>query len=70
MLLQLLRGSRVVVYFRNDDQILLVRRDLSGWLTLSVVPFSYVIGFVRICCLLRYDRYIKINLLSGERNII
>ena len=35
---------RVVVYFRNDDQILLVERDSSGWFSLSVVPISYVVG--------------------------
>ena len=33
--------------FRNDVQILLVRVDLSGWFSLSVVPFSYV---VRVGC--------------------
>jgi hypothetical protein len=43
MLLQLLVCARVV-YFRNDDQILLVRRDSSGWFSLSVVPISYVVG--------------------------
>jgi len=36
--------ARVVVYFRNDDQILLVRRDSCGWFSLSVVPISYVVG--------------------------
>ena len=40
--------------FRNDVQILLVRVDLSGWFSLSVVPFSYVVGvgcstFVLFC---------------------
>ena len=29
---------------RNDVQILLVRVDLSGWFSLSVVPFSYIVG--------------------------
>jgi len=43
MLLQLLRGARVVVYFRNDDQILLIRRDSSGWFSLPVVPIGYVV---------------------------
>jgi len=43
-LLQLLGGARVAVYFRNDDQILLVQRDSSGWFSLSVVPISYVVG--------------------------
>ena len=33
-----------MLYFRNDDQILLVRRDSSGWFSLSVVPISYVVG--------------------------
>jgi hypothetical protein len=47
MLLQLLGSPRVVVYFRNDDQLLLVRLDSSGWFTLSVVPVSYVVGVVR-----------------------
>ena len=45
MLLQLLWGARVVAYFRNDDQVLPVWRDLSGWFSLSVVPISYVVGF-------------------------
>jgi len=45
MLLQLLVGARVVVYFGNDDQIMPVRRDSSGWFSLSVVPISYVVGF-------------------------
>jgi len=44
MLLQLVGGSRDVVYFLNDDQILAVRRDSPGWFSLSVVPISYVIG--------------------------
>jgi hypothetical protein len=43
-LLQLLRGVRVVVYFRNDDQILLVLRDSSCWFSLSVILISYVVG--------------------------
>jgi len=43
MLLQLLGGAHVV-YFRNDDQLLLVRSDSSGRFSLSVVPISYVIG--------------------------
>jgi len=43
MLLQFLGGARVVVYFRNDDQILLVRRDSSGWFSFPV-PISYVVG--------------------------
>ena len=43
-LLQLLGGARVVVYFRNDDQILLVLKDSSGLFSLSVVPISYVVG--------------------------
>ena len=30
--------------FRNDVQILLVRVDLSSLLSLSVVPFSYIVG--------------------------
>ena len=30
--------------FRNDVQILLVQVDLSDWFSLSVVPFSYVVG--------------------------
>jgi len=39
--------------FRNV-QILLVRVDLSGWFSLSVVPFSYAVGvgcstFVLFC---------------------
>ena len=42
-LLQLLGGARVVMYFRHDDQILLVRRYSSGWFSLSVVPISYVV---------------------------
>ena len=37
-------GARVVVYFRNDDQMLLLRRDLAGWFSLSVIPISYVVG--------------------------
>jgi len=44
MLLQFVGGSRVVVYFLNDDQMLLVRRDSSGWFSLSLVPNSYVVG--------------------------
>jgi len=44
MLLRLLGGARVVIYFRNDDQMLLVRSDSSGWFSLSVVPISYVVG--------------------------
>jgi len=32
--------------FRNDVQIPLVRVDLSAWFSLSVVPFSYVVGVV------------------------
>jgi len=44
MLLQLLGVARVAVYFRNGDQILLVRRDSSGWFSLCVVPISYVVG--------------------------
>jgi hypothetical protein len=44
MLLQLLWGTRVDVCFRNDDQILLIRRDSSGWFSLSVVPICYVVG--------------------------
>lgn len=32
-----------VVYFPNDDQILLVRRESSRWFSLSVVVFSYVV---------------------------
>jgi hypothetical protein len=43
-LLQLLGGARVVVYFRNDDQILLVLKDSSGLFSLSFVPISYVVG--------------------------
>jgi len=43
MLLQLL-GAALAVYFRHDDQILTVRRDSSGWVSLSVVPISYVKG--------------------------
>ena len=43
-LLQLLGGARVVVYFRNDDQILLVLKDSSGLFSLSVVPISHVVG--------------------------
>ena len=43
LLLQLLLVAPVI-YFLNDDQILLVRRDSSGWLSLSVVPISYVLG--------------------------
>jgi len=39
-----LRGTRVVLYFRNDNQILLIRKDSSGWFSLSVVPISYVVG--------------------------
>ena len=40
--------------FGNDVQILLVRVDLSGWFSLSVLPFSYVVGvgcstFVLFC---------------------
>ena len=37
-------GARVLLYFRNDDQVLLVRRDSSGWFSLSVIPISYVVG--------------------------
>jgi len=44
MLLQLLGSPRVVVYFQNDDHILLVRRDPSGWFSLFVVPIGYVAG--------------------------
>jgi len=43
-LLQLIGGARVVADFRNDDQILLVRSDSSGWFSLSVFPISYVVG--------------------------
>ena len=43
-LLQLLGVARVVAYLRNGDQILLVRRDSSGWFSLSVVPISCVVG--------------------------
>ena len=40
--------------FRNDVQILLVRVNMSGWFSRSVVPFSYVVGvgcstFVLFC---------------------
>ena len=40
--------------FRNGVQILLVQVDLSGWFSLSVVPFNYVVGvgcstFVLFC---------------------
>ena len=44
MLLQLLGGAHVVVYFRNDDEILLDQRDSSGWFSLPVVPIGYVVG--------------------------
>ena len=44
VLLQLLVGARVFVRFGNDDQLLPVRRDSSGWFSLSVVPISYVVG--------------------------
>ena len=43
MLLQLLGGARVVTYFRNDSQILLIIRDSSGRFSLSLVPVSYVV---------------------------
>jgi len=43
-LLQLLGGVHVVIHFRNDDQILLVLRDSSGWFSLSVILISYVVG--------------------------
>jgi len=36
-------GARVV-YFGSDGQILPVRRESSGWFSLSVVPISYVVG--------------------------
>jgi len=41
--IKLLGGARVVVSFRNDVQVLLVRRDSSGWFSLFV-PISYVVG--------------------------
>ena len=44
MLLEILGGARVVVYFRNDNQILLVRGASTGWFSFSVVPISYVVG--------------------------
>jgi len=44
MLLQFLVGACVVIYFGNNDQILLFRRNSSGWFSLSVVLISYVVG--------------------------
>jgi len=44
VLLQLLVGAGVVVYFGNLDQILLVRMDSSRWFSLSIIPINYVVG--------------------------
>ena len=50
--------SYISYIFRNDVQILLVRADLSGWFSLSVVPFSYVIG---VGCSVRSQNRAKVG---------
>jgi len=46
--------------FQNDVQILLVQVDLSGWFSLSVVTFSYIVGgwLFHLCSILCSERNI------------
>jgi len=46
MLLHLIGGARVVVYFRNNDQVLLVTVETCSLILMKKVVLTYIISFI------------------------
>ena len=46
MLLQHLGGARVVVYFGNDDQVLLVTVETFSLILMKKLVLTYIVSFI------------------------